>query len=169
MKPRSSAQVSSPTLILPIPPQSGVPKQNSQASLIISWKRVEWRSDEQTIWSISFGQHLFSTYPFNRAGLIVWHKWSPLRSLEHMVRKRSKHRELFSSNPQIIRQHLLPKLQYSCHYRIHHLERRSALASRVENMLLFLQRHFLHWVEVMSLLGVLSDVVSMLDILQTYQ
>jgi hypothetical protein len=31
---------------------------------------------------------------------------------------------------------------------------------------LFLQKHFLHWVEAMSLLSLVSEVVSMLDVLQ---
>jgi hypothetical protein len=34
-------------------------------------------------------------------------------------------------------------------------------------MQLFLQKHFLHWVEAISLLGLISEVVGMLDLLHT--
>ncbi|KAL4756623.1 WD40 repeat domain-containing protein [Aspergillus foveolatus] len=59
---------------------------------------------------------------------------------------------------QAIRQYLPPELQYSCRYWIYHLKQRCGL---------FLQKHFLHWMEVMSLLGLISEVVGMLDFLYT--
>lgn len=68
---------------------------------------------------------------------------------------------------QHIRQCLPPELQYSCRYWIHHLEQSQTLTSEIENILLFLQTHFLHWVEAMSLLGLISEVVSMLSLLHT--
>lgn len=71
-------------------------------------------------------------------------------------------------NPQHIRQYLPPELQYSCHYWIHHLKKSQALSSEKKDVLLFLQKHFLHWVEVMSLLGLISEVVGMLDLLHTF-
>jgi hypothetical protein len=67
-----------------------------------------------------------------------------------------------------IRQHLPPELQYSCRYWIYHVERSQAVSSEIEDVRLFLTKHFLHWVEVMSLLGLLSDVVGLLDLLQRY-
>ena len=66
-----------------------------------------------------------------------------------------------------IRQYLPPELQYSCRYWIHHFEQSQALLSEIEDILLFLQRHFLHWVEAMSLLGLMSEVVGMLGLLHT--
>lgn len=70
-------------------------------------------------------------------------------------------------NPQHIRQSLPLHIQYSCRYWIHHLKQSRALSSEIKQGRLFLQKHFLHWVEAMSLLGLLSEVVNMLDILRT--
>jgi hypothetical protein len=70
-------------------------------------------------------------------------------------------------DPQHIRQCLPPEVQYSCRYWIHHLEQSQVLPSEIEEVLLFLRKHFLHWVEAMSLLGLISEVVGMLDILRT--
>ena len=67
--------------------------------------------------------------------------------------------------PQDICQYLPPELQYSCRYWIHHLEQSQDLSSGIEDVLLFLRRHFLHWLEAMSLLGLISEVVGMLDLL----
>jgi hypothetical protein len=70
-------------------------------------------------------------------------------------------------DPQHVCQYLPPELQYSCRYWIHHLEQSQTLSSEIEDVLLFLQKHFLHWVEAMSLLGLISEVVGMLDLLHT--
>lgn len=40
-------------------------------------------------------------------------------------------------------------------------------SSKIEDILPFLQRHFLHWVEAMSLLGLVSEVEGMLGLLYT--
>jgi hypothetical protein len=68
-------------------------------------------------------------------------------------------------DPQDIRQYLPPELQYSCRYWIHHLKESQVLSSKIEDVQLFLQKHFLHWMEAMSLLGLISEVVGMLDLL----
>jgi hypothetical protein len=70
-------------------------------------------------------------------------------------------------DPQHIRQSLPPEVQYSCRYWIYHLEESQVLTSEIEEVQLFLQKHFLHWVEAMSLFGLISEVVGMLDILRT--
>ncbi|KAL4867481.1 hypothetical protein BDV12DRAFT_186654 [Aspergillus spectabilis] len=57
-----------------------------------------------------------------------------------------------------IRQYLPLELQYSCHYWTHHLEQGQPLSSEIEDIRLFLQKHFLHWMEAMSLLGLISEV-----------
>lgn len=69
-------------------------------------------------------------------------------------------------NPQQIRRYLPPELQYSCCYWIRHLEQCHASSSEIEDVELFLQKHFLHWVEAMTLLGLMSEVAGMLDLLQ---
>ncbi|KAJ5982742.1 hypothetical protein N7451_012842 [Penicillium sp. IBT 35674x] len=61
---------------------------------------------------------------------------------------------------------LPPELQYSCRYWVHHLTQCTDLNSVIRDAFLFLQEHFLHWVEAMSLLGFVSEVVGMLNLLQ---
>jgi hypothetical protein len=68
-------------------------------------------------------------------------------------------------NPQNIRQHIPLELQYSCRYWLQHLQKSQVLSSVIEDVRKFLQEHFLHWLEVMSLLGLISEVVGMLDLL----
>ena len=68
---------------------------------------------------------------------------------------------------QLIQQHLPPVLQYSCRYWAYHLEQCKASSSDIEDVLLFLQQHFLHWVEAMSLLGLATEVVGIINILRT--
>ncbi|KAL6228799.1 hypothetical protein BDW75DRAFT_226195 [Aspergillus navahoensis] len=70
-------------------------------------------------------------------------------------------------NDQYICQHLPPELQYSCRYWVYHLEQSRPLSSEIGDVRLFLQKHFLHWFEAMSLLGLISEVVGMLDLLHT--
>ncbi|KAL5365099.1 WD40 repeat-like protein [Aspergillus floccosus] len=69
-------------------------------------------------------------------------------------------------SPEDIRHNLPPDLQYSCRYWIHHLQSSRASLTEIEDVRLFLQKHFLHWMEAMSLLGLTSEVVGMLDLLQ---
>ncbi|KAF5855059.1 hypothetical protein ETB97_010142 [Aspergillus alliaceus] len=66
-----------------------------------------------------------------------------------------------------IHQCLPSELQYSCQYWVHHLKNSHALSSDIEAVRLFLQKHFLHWMEAMSLLGLISEMMGMLDILRT--
>ncbi|KAI9037866.1 uncharacterized protein KD926_011569, partial [Aspergillus affinis] len=70
-------------------------------------------------------------------------------------------------NPLNICHCLSPELQYSCRYWIHHVQKGQSSSSEIEEARLFLQKHFLHWMEVMSLLGLISEVVGMLDLLRT--
>ena len=68
---------------------------------------------------------------------------------------------------QSLRYGLPPELKYSCRYWIYHLEQSKTLPPPLQHILLFLQGHFLHWVEALSLLGLASEVVGMLNLLQT--
>ncbi|KAL4733015.1 NACHT and WD40 domain protein [Aspergillus similis] len=58
------------------------------------------------------------------------------------------------------------ELQYSCRYWIYHLKNSHVLSSNIDEVQLFLQKHFLHWMEAMSLLGLVSEMMGMLDNLQ---
>ncbi|KAL3248946.1 hypothetical protein ABHI18_011836 [Aspergillus niger] len=58
-----------------------------------------------------------------------------------------------------INHYLLPELQYSCRYWIHHLARSKDPMSQVNDILTFLKEHFLHWLESMSILGITSEAI----------
>jgi hypothetical protein len=66
-------------------------------------------------------------------------------------------------DPPDVHKCLPSELQYSCRYWTHHLKNSHALSSDIEEVQLFLQKHFLHWMEAMSLLGLISDMTGMLD------
>lgn len=70
-------------------------------------------------------------------------------------------------DPQDIHRCLPSELQYSCRYWILHLENSHALSSDIEDVRLFIQKHFLHWMEAMGLLGLMSEMIGMLDVLRT--
>ena len=69
-------------------------------------------------------------------------------------------------NPKLINRYLPPELQYSCRYWIHHLAHCESPISRLNNIQTFFNKHFLHWVEVMSILGIMSEVLGSISTLQ---
>ncbi|KAJ6176749.1 hypothetical protein N7485_003663 [Penicillium canescens] len=68
-------------------------------------------------------------------------------------------------NSQTVDQHLSTDLQYSCRYWVHHLQQSRCGISEFP-VLPFLTTNFLHWLEALSLMGVLSEAVGMMDMLQ---
>lgn len=66
-----------------------------------------------------------------------------------------------------IRQYLPSELQYSCRYWTHHLKNSHPSPPDIEEVRLFLQKNFLYWMETMSLLGLISEMIDMLDVLRT--
>jgi hypothetical protein len=54
---------------------------------------------------------------------------------------------------------LPPDLQYACQFWVHHLVRSHDPVKALIHAFSFLQSHFLHWVEAMSLLGIISEVI----------
>lgn len=66
----------------------------------------------------------------------------------------------------IIAEHLPQDVQYSCRYWAYHLEQ-SKNHFAEEEVLAFLKKHFLHWLEAMSLINALSDTVGIVDALQS--
>jgi hypothetical protein len=68
---------------------------------------------------------------------------------------------------QTIHHHLPPQLQYSCRYWVYHVTQSRDPHAEMDDVFPFLREHFLHWVEAMSLLGLVSEVVGMLNLLQT--
>jgi hypothetical protein len=71
-----------------------------------------------------------------------------------------------------IESNLPPEVQYACRYWAYHLVKCAGMKTMKYSALLFLQshflrKHFLHWVEAMSLLGLTSEILGILDHLQT--
>ncbi|KAJ5768761.1 NACHT and WD40 domain protein [Penicillium odoratum] len=65
-------------------------------------------------------------------------------------------------------EHCVPsEMQYSCRYWAHHLIQSQDPLSHLEDAFIFLQNHFLHWVEAMSIIGLASEVVRTIDLLQS--
>lgn len=73
-----------------------------------------------------------------------------------------------------INRHMPPEAQYACRYWPHHLLQcinqpdsryTSEDAHILDDLYSFLTTHFLHWVEAMSILGIISDVVGIIDTL----
>jgi hypothetical protein len=62
---------------------------------------------------------------------------------------------------------LPPELQYSCRYWAYHLTQSKETIIAMDEALLFLEKHFLHWIEAMSLLGLASEVVGTISLLQS--
>ncbi|CRG89821.1 Vegetative incompatibility protein HET-E-1 [Talaromyces islandicus] len=67
---------------------------------------------------------------------------------------------------QVIKQHISPAVEYSCRYWVYHLQQSKGhiLESKV---LSFLKQHFLHWLEALSLIGIISEAVGIIDTLNS--
>jgi hypothetical protein len=62
-----------------------------------------------------------------------------------------------------INQHLSADLQYSCRYWVYHLEQSKVPITN--DILVFLETHFLHWLEAISVMGIVSEAVSIINTL----
>jgi hypothetical protein len=65
-----------------------------------------------------------------------------------------------------VARNLLPELQYACRYWTSHLTQGRKDMVDGDTTHLFLQKHFLYWLEAMSLMRELSRCVHLLDSLQ---
>ncbi|CAI7653790.1 unnamed protein product [Penicillium glandicola] len=63
--------------------------------------------------------------------------------------------------------YLPPELQYACRYWILHLIQSENPRILIDHIFAFLEVHFLHWMEVMSILGIASEVLEGITTLQT--
>jgi hypothetical protein len=70
-------------------------------------------------------------------------------------------------DPQTINHCLSAELQYSCRFWAQHLVQSKDPKNVMDDAFSFLRTHFLHWVEAMSLLGLGSEVVGILDLLHS--
>lgn len=66
-----------------------------------------------------------------------------------------------------IDQYLPPEVQYSCRYWAQHLAQSEDPVTELGVVFTFLKKHFLHWVEAMSLLGIISEVVETIGTLHS--
>ncbi|KAJ5225471.1 NACHT and WD40 domain protein [Penicillium chermesinum] len=69
-------------------------------------------------------------------------------------------------DPKKIEQCIPRELQYSCRFWARHLLQSSMPTSLISTATSFLQRYFLYWVEAMSILGLTSDIIIVLDQLE---
>jgi hypothetical protein len=68
-------------------------------------------------------------------------------------------------DPASIARFLPPALQYACLYWVYHLRQSTAPAKILDQMLPFLEEHFLHWLEVMAISGIISECLNAMDTL----
>jgi hypothetical protein len=54
-------------------------------------------------------------------------------------------------------------VQYACLYWVHHLKESRGIMNDGDQAYSFLERHFLHWLEALSMLGRLSESIGMID------
>lgn len=74
-------------------------------------------------------------------------------------------------NPAVINSHLPAAVRYACLYWVHHLEQSRPAEGKAcitddHQAYIFLKRHFLHWLEALSLLGKISESIAMIRCLQ---
>lgn len=70
-------------------------------------------------------------------------------------------------DPAIIEQRLPPEFQYACQYWVHHRQHSMVQIDDMDDVYIFLQTHFLHWLEALSLMNKISEVIRQLGILQS--
>jgi hypothetical protein len=58
-------------------------------------------------------------------------------------------------------------VRYACRYWVYHLEQSKCRICDQGRVYVFLQRHFLHWLEALSLMGKISESIAMIITLQT--
>jgi nucleoside phosphorylase len=66
-----------------------------------------------------------------------------------------------------VNKHISSQVQYACHYWVDHLKHSGIALYDNDEAHVFLQQHFLHWLETLSLIGGMSEVVLMVRILES--
>lgn len=69
-------------------------------------------------------------------------------------------------DPAVIAQCLPPEFQYACRYWVHHRQTSNIPIDDADKVFIFLQTHFLHWLEALSLMGIISEAIRQLTTLQ---
>lgn len=63
----------------------------------------------------------------------------------------------------LIDESIPPELRYSCRYWVQHLKQCKDPMEKMDYVFSFLQEHFLYWMEAMSILGLASELVGMVE------
>ncbi|CRG91478.1 Vegetative incompatibility protein HET-E-1 [Talaromyces islandicus] len=66
----------------------------------------------------------------------------------------------------IIDNHLSPEIKYACRFWVYHLKESQTRINDGDAVYMFLQDHFLHWLESLSLLGRIADSIYLVGTLQ---
>ncbi|KAJ5206563.1 hypothetical protein N7472_003011 [Penicillium cf. griseofulvum] len=87
----------------------------------------------------------------------------------HKLAPESAHLELFQLclKVQIPGPDPLSSVRYACRYWVHHLQQSNVSVDDRSEVYRFLQVHFLHWLEALSLIGAISESVSLIITLQS--
>ncbi|KAM0146699.1 hypothetical protein ACHAPG_010991 [Botrytis cinerea] len=67
----------------------------------------------------------------------------------------------------VINEYLPPHVQYACRYWVFHIQESNIILLDNCQVHKFLQEHFLHWVEVMSLMGIISECITAINSLES--
>ena len=70
-------------------------------------------------------------------------------------------------NPQTIEKCLPADVQYACRYWVQHLEHSGEHICDEDVVHIFLRKHFLHWLEALSLVGKISDSIAQINTLRS--
>jgi hypothetical protein len=70
-------------------------------------------------------------------------------------------------NCQMINDSLPADVRYACRYWVHHLEQSKGRICDQSRVHSFLQKHFLHWLEALSLMGKMSESIGLIGTLQS--
>ena len=70
-------------------------------------------------------------------------------------------------SPAQVAKHLSPEVCYACRYWVNHVQSGAFQLSDGDEIHIFLQNHFLHWLEVLSFLDRLADAIEFVKLLQS--
>jgi NACHT domain len=82
---------------------------------------------------------------------------------EDICNLRTPERPRSDIDRQTIDSHLPPDIQYACQYWVYHLKEGGSIISDDDQVYNFLECHFLHWLESLSLIGRLRQSITMID------
>lgn len=70
-------------------------------------------------------------------------------------------------DPATVNDRLSPAFQYACQYWVQHVKHGKVQIHDQDDVYSFLQKHFLHWIEAMSLMNRLAQVIEQIRVLQS--